>query len=260
MTKVLKYTLYDLIRNRWLLIYMSFFLIVTVALIGLSNDSAKVLISLSNITLVLTPLVGILFGVMYYYSSEDFIRFLLAQPLSRGSIISGILSGISLSLIISLAVGIGLPMLFHGILSSPDLKIFIIVLGMAMILSIIYVLLAFVITLNSTDRIRGFGIAIFTWLFFSVIYDGLFLLLLLIFKDYPLENLTLGLTILNPIDLARNLTLINLDISAMMGYTGAVLKDFFGRTSGSIVILVALCAWLVIPFVWIKRTMNRKDF
>ncbi len=37
-----------------------------------------------------------------------------------------------------------------------------------------------------------------------------------------------GLSALNPIDLSRILILLQLDVSAMMGYTGAVFKDFFG--------------------------------
>ena len=96
----------------------------------------------------------------------------------------------------------------------------------AIILTIIFSLLSFIISLSNKNRIVGFGISIFVWLFFSIVYDGMFLLLLLGFKDYPLEKLTLGLTMFNPIDLSRILFLMKLDISAMMGYTGAVLQKF----------------------------------
>ncbi len=226
----------------------------------LSADLTKVAISLSNITVILAPLVGMLFGTMYYYGSGDYIRFLLAQPISRSSIFSGIYAGMAASLVGSLLIGIGLPMVLYGVGTSDELGIFLTVLAMAATLSIIFSLLAFLIAVHFTNRIRGFGIAIFTWLFFAIIYDGLFLLLLLLFKEYPLENLTLGLTMFNPIDLARILILLKLDLSAMMGYTGAVLQKFLGGTMGSAVIIVVLLLWMLIPFFLVQRLARRKDF
>ena len=209
---------------------------------------------------MLAPLVGMLFGVMYYYSSEEFIRYLLSQPISRSSIFSGIFSGMAASLSLSLILGIGIPLIIMGVLFTTYLNTFIIVLGMAVILSIIFTFLAFIIALYNTNRIKGFGIAIFVWLFFAIIYDGIFLLLLLVFKDYPLENITLILTICNPIDLGRIMTLINFDISAIMGYTGAVFKQFFGNKMGMIVISISLFLWIGIPYLIMIRKVRKKDF
>lgn len=45
--------------------------------------------------------------------------------------------------------------------------------------------------------------------------------------DYPLEKATLTLVLLNPVDLGRILMLMQLDISALMGYTGAFFQQFF---------------------------------
>ncbi|MFT4568560.1 MAG: Cu-processing system permease protein [Saprospiraceae bacterium] len=64
-------------------IYTGFYLLARVALIMLSNDLSKVLISMTNIVIVLTPLIGILFGTIYYYNSKEFIQLLMAQALSR---------------------------------------------------------------------------------------------------------------------------------------------------------------------------------
>ena len=258
--KIFKYTFYDLVRNRWMVSYTAFFLLLTLALLFISPDLAKVAISLSNITVILTPLVGILFGVMYYYGSTDYIQFLLAQPISRRSIFAGMYAGMATSLTGSLLIGIGLPMILYGIIGSPALSTLLVVLLMAVTLSIIFSLLAFLIAMSARNKIRGFGTAIFVWLFFALVYDGIFLLLLLIFKDYPLENLTLGLITFNPIDLARILILLKLDMSAMMGYTGAVLQKFFGTTLGSTIILSILFLWIIIPYRIILRKSKRKDF
>lgn len=65
------------------------------------------------------------------------------------------------------------------------------------------------------------------WLFLAVIYDGLFLISLIVFNEYPLDKFSLAATMFNPLD-SRILILLKLDISVLLGYTGAVFKDFFG--------------------------------
>jgi Cu-processing system permease protein len=68
-----------------------------------------------------------------------------------------------------------------------------------------------------------------------------------------------GVSALNPIDLSRILILLQLDVSAMMGYTGAIFKDFFGTTTGMLISLLVLLTWVSLP-VWLSvRNFNRKD-
>ena len=260
MLQVFKYSFFDMIRNRWMYVYLGFFLVLTISLFLLSNDVAKVIISLTNVILYLAPLVGILFGSMYYYNSEEFLELLLAQPQSRRSVFSGLYLGMAASLSLSLTAGVGIPMLLFGAFGSPEVMTLFILIGISVVLSIIFSLISFYIALNFKNRIKGFGISILTWLFFAIIYDGVFLLLLLIFKEYPLEKITLGLSLFNPIDLARILILINLDVSAMMGYTGAVLQKFLGSSVGSIMIIIVLLLWMIIPFMLMLRKSERKDF
>jgi len=260
MFQIFKYSFFDMIRNRWIFVYMGFFLLLTMALFLLSNDLTKVIVSMSNIMLYLTPLVGILFGSMYYYYSEEFLELLLAQPLSRKAVFSGLYLGIAASLSFSLIIGVGIPMLAFGAMSAPEFPTVLLLLFLSIILSIIFSILSFIIALKFKNSIKGFGFSIFTWLFFAIIYDGIFLLILLVFKEYPLEKTTLGLTIFNPIDLSRILLLMNLDASAMMGYTGAVLQKFLGSSLGAIVILLVLCLWVLIPFYLILRIAKKKDF
>lgn len=260
MIKVLKYSLFDMIRNRWMMIYFAFFFMLTLALLLLSSDIPKLIITLTNIILALTPLIGILFGAMYYYNSVDFIRMLLAQPLSRKTIFIGIYGGLALSLCLSLVAGISIPLLFFGILTSPELPTLLVLICMACVLTVIFSLLAFIIAIKNENRIKGIGISIFVWLFFAIIYDGIFLLLLSVFNDYPLEKLTLALTSFNPVDLTRILILLKLDISAMMGYTGAVLQKFLGSGFGYLFIGSILTLWVLIPFWYMIRISGKKDY
>jgi Cu-processing system permease protein len=260
MLKILKYSFYEMIRSRWVFIYTGFYLLATIALLLLSNDLSKVLISMTNITLILTPLIGILFGTIYYYNSKEFIQLLMAQALSRWSIFSGMYAGMVIALCLSILLGIGLPFVFYGIMVSPDLPIFLLLLAMGCALSIIFSLIAFLIAMKFDDKVKGLSISIFVWLFFAIVYDGIFLLLLLGLKDYPLDKLTISMLVLNPIDLSRILILMKLDMSAMMGYTGAVLSKFLGKETGIIVVSTSLLFWVLLPLWRLFSLGQKKDF
>ena len=94
----------------------------------------------------------------------------------------------------------------------------------------------------------------------SQIYDGLFLMSLLYFEDYPLDKLSLIATMMNPVDLSRVLILLKLDISALLGYTGAVFQKFFGTNFGVILSFIMLVVWVVVPTFFIWRIAKKKDF
>ena len=65
---------------------------------------------------------------------------------------------------------------------------------------------------------------------------------------------------LNPIDLARIQILLKMDIAALMGYTGAVFKDFFGTGTGIIVTTIVLSLWMLI-FGWISvRKFSKRTY
>ncbi|MCB0569863.1 MAG: ABC-2 transporter permease [Phaeodactylibacter sp.] len=260
MLKILKYSFFDLMRSRWAYIYTAFFLLLTVSLLWLSGDIAKVVASLMNVILVLAPLIATMFGVMYYYNSREFTELLLSQPIRRRHIFFGQYLGLALSLSLSLLLGVGLPFVVYGVWGSAEVWDFMMLLVVGVFLSFIFSALSFFIALRNENRIKGFGLAILVWLFFAVIYDGLFLLALSLFSDYPLENFAIGASLFNPIDLSRVLILLKLDISALMGYTGAVIQKFLGTALGMAVSMAALSVWVLLPAWGIQHVAKHKDF
>lgn len=260
MFKILQYTLFDLLRSRWTLGYLGFYLALTSALAFLSGDTSKVVISLMNVILILCPLVASMLGAMYYYNSREFIELLLAQPLRRTHIFWGQYFGVALSLSLSVLLGIGIPLTAYGIWASGEIWNFFVLLLDGVLLSFIFSGLAFWIALRHENRIKGFGLAILAWVFFAVIYDGLVLLLLMGFRDYPLEAASICLALCNPIDLSRILILLKLDISALMGYTGAVFRQFLGSYWGMALALGTLLLWLITPALMVRRVAQHKDF
>ena len=260
MLKILKYSFYDLMRSRWSYVYFAFYLLLGIVLLFLNNDLSKAVITLMNVIIVLAPLIGTIFGVMYYYNSKEFTELLLAQPLKRSSIFLGQYLGVALSLSMSLILGLGLPFVFYGLFKSNAIWDFSLLLITGTFLTFIFTALAFNIALSNENKIKGFGYAILLWLFLAVIYDGMFLMSLILFEDYPLDKLSLFGTMLNPIDLSRTLILLKLDISALLGYTGAVFKKFFGTNFGLIVSIVMLSVWVVLPVLRITYKSKKKDF
>lgn len=260
MFKILKYSFFDLMRSRWSYVYFIFYLALGFVLLFLNNDVNKAIITLLNIIIVLTPLIGTIFGVMYYYNSKEFTELLLAQPIKRSKIFMGQYLGIAISLTLSLVLGLGIPFLMYGLFKSTAIFDFGLLLVVGSFLNFIFVALAFNIALSNDNKIKGFGYAILMWLFLAVIYDGLFLISLVVFNEYPLDKVSLLATMFNPIDLSRILILLKLDISALLGYTGAVFKKFFGTNFGLFISLFVMILWVVLPVWRINRKLRKKDF
>jgi len=260
MRKILKYSFFDLIRSRWSIIYFLFYFISGMILLYLSNDVSKAIVSLMNITFILTPLIGTIFGIMNFYNSREFIELLLAQPIQRRNLFMGLYLGISLSLSLSLILGMGMPFIIYGIAFTGQIRSLLILLMSGVFLTFIFTALSFYIALINENRLKGFGMAILLWLFMVFIYDGVFLLLLLLLQSYPIEKFAIVFSLLNPVDLSRILIMLELDISALMGYTGAVFNKFFGTGSGMLISIMALMVWTVVPVYLIIRRSAKKDF
>lgn len=260
MIKILKYSCYDLLRSRWSYVYFAFYLLLGIVLLFLNNDLSKAVITLMNVIIILVPLIGTIFGVMYYYNSKEFTELLLAQPVKRSSIFLGQYLGVALSLSMSLIIGLGVPFIFYGIFRSSAIWDFSLLLITGTFLTLIFTALAFNIALYNENKIKGFGYAILLWLFMAVIYDGIFLMSLIAFEEYPLDTFSLVGTMVNPIDLSRVLILLKLDISALLGYTGALFQKFFGTNFGIVVSSVMLLLWVLVPTLLIKRKAGKKDF
>lgn len=260
MLKILKYSVYDLMRSRWSYVYFAFYLLLGTVLLFLNNDLSKAVITLMNVIIILVPLIATVFGVMYYYNSKEFTELLLALPLKRSTIFLGLYFGVALSLVLSLILGLGVPFMIYGIFKSTAIWDFSLLLVTGTFLTFIFTALSFNIALSHENRIKGFGYAMLLWLFLAIIYDGVFLMSLVLFEDYPLDKLSLVGTMLNPIDLSRTLILLKLDISALLGYTGAIFKQFFGTNLGLIVSMVMLTTWVILPVWRIIHKSKRKDF
>jgi Cu-processing system permease protein len=258
--KILGYQLRDITRNRWVIAYTIVLLILTEGLFRLGGDGARVILSLLNVVLILVPLVSLMFGTLYLYNAREFIELLLAQPVGRRSMFAGLWCGLAIPLAGALIAGVGIPFLLHGRDSQLSFRAAVMLIGTGALLTAVFTAIAFVVALRLEDRARGFGAALLVWLACAVLYDGVVLLVATIFANYPLEIPLLTLTVLNPLDLGRVALLLELDVSALLGYTGAVFQRFLGTPLGLGMALLALVGWTVIPLALGARRFSRRDF
>jgi Cu-processing system permease protein len=244
----------DILRSRVAAAYTLFLLAISLSIFNLEDNSAKGLLSMLNIILIIVPLVSLIFSTIYMYNSVEFIELLLSQPIQRKNLLLSIFAGICLSLIIAFAIGAAIPMiLLEG---SPTAYVMTLT-GFA--LTSVFVSLAVLGSVITRDKAKGIGIAIMLWLGFSLLYDGLILLIMFQFSDYPLEKAVVVFCSLNPVDLARIVILLKLDISAMMGYTGAIFSQFFGTSAGTIYTASIILLWLLIPLLIALKKFKSKD-
>ena len=254
MKKIIKYVITDILRNKIVLAYTVCLLAISFSVFSLEDNSTKGLLSLLNIILIIVPLISIIFSAIYIYNSAEFIELLVSQPLKRKAIWMSLFTGLTTSLSIALLVGVGLPICIYEFSVTG---IMMIVIGV--FLTIIFTGIAMLAALQTRDKAKGIGITILLWLYFSLLFDGLVLFLLFQFADYPLEKIMVGVSALNPIDLGRILILLKMDVSALMGYTGAIFKNFFGTTTGISISFVILLLWIIVPVKISLNKFNKKD-
>lgn len=249
-----RYVLYDILRNKVIVAYTVFLFIVSFSLFQLEENHSKAILSLLNIALIVLPLTSIIFTTIHYYNSYEFIELMLSQPLSRTRILLSEYAGVALSLLSAFFIGVGIPVLLFAF---DEVGLSLLFTGAA--LTLVFTSIAFLTSVKARDKARGIGSAILLWFYFALIYDGLVLLILFSFADYPMEKITLVLSALNPIDLGRIFIMLKMDVSALMGYTGALYKDFFGSGTGIVFTMGTMLLWIVLPLWWALRLFKKKD-
>lgn len=254
MKKVVKYVMLDILNSKTIIIYTLLLFCFSLGLFLMEDVVEKSLTSILTLNLILVPLASIIFSTIYVYNSSEFIELLLGQPIKRTTLWLSIFGGLALALMLAFFIGCGIPILIFAFNTTG-----IMLLLTGLFLSLIFVSIALLTSAYIKDKAKGIGASLMLWMYFSILFDGFVLFLLFQLLDYPLENLIVALSVLNPIDLARIISLVNMDISALMGATSAVFKNSFSGITGSVVSFSALALWAVIPLYFSVRKFKSKD-
>lgn len=229
-------------------------------LLRLSGDPATAHASLLDVVLILTPLIGLVLGTTRMHHARDMIVLMLAQPVSRRRVFVDLWMRGTLPLAGALAAGVIAPFAWQGSLWRDGVSMPLLLAAGAAVLALMSHSLAMIVALRIDDRVRALGVALAAWLVAAVLWDGMVLVIALLFADRPIEMPVLALLVINPVDLVRVLLLLGSDAAALMGYTGAVVSRSLGTAVGRTAIGGLVLAWLLLPMWWAARTFERKDF
>jgi Cu-processing system permease protein len=258
--RLLRPAMREAIRGRWLAGLVVLLALAGELLIRFSGGGETTLVSLLDVALILTPLASLVVGTMQVHHAREMIELLLAQPIDRRRLFAGLWLGTALPLAGALVLGLLAPFAWHGLFTAAMAPQLAMLAGATALLALIGTALAFVIALRYDDRVRALGMALAAWLFAAVLWDGVVLLLALLFGDRPIEAPLLALMAMNPLDLARVLLLLGTDAAALLGYTGAVVQRTLGTGGGRALLFAGLTLWLIIPWWRASRAFARKDF
>jgi Cu-processing system permease protein len=260
LARIVGYQLRDVLRGRTVPALALGMGALVVLMTRLGGEGPRILLSLLNISLLLVPLAGVLFGTLYVYHAWEFIELLLTQPLGRRRLFLGLYIGLVLPLGGAVLMGLGLPFapaISRGTVPGTLLAVY---LGSCLLLTAVFVAIGFLIALCQDNRLRGLGAALVAWLLFTVVYDGGVLLAVFAFRAYPIDKPLLALMLLNPVDLARVSVLLQTDAAALMGYTGAAFSRALGAARGPLLAGGAFALWICVPLALAMRRFSRRDF
>lgn len=253
------YQIKNNLRSRWFYLYFSLFFLISHFSLQFSDDISKFSINLMSANIFIVPLVSVIYGTLFFYNNVDYIIFILTQPVNRKTIFLSLFLGLSLPMITGFLLGTALPLIYSPILSGSTYILFLLFIS-GIFLHLIFIAAAVLIAITNDNKLRGFGIAISFWLILTIIYDALFLFLLNNFSDYPLEYFSIIASLLNPVDISRIFVTLQLDTSALLGYTGAVFQNFFNGITGLILPLLTMLIWFITFFILGLKNFTKKDF
>ncbi len=254
MGRIFKYVMLDILKNKFVIAYMVMMSLVAWSAFTLEDNSAKGMLTLLNLILLTVPLVSVLFSAIYIYNSSEFIELLVSHPIKRSKIWLSLYWGLCGSLATAFIIGAGIPLLLFA-----EFTISLLMLVVGILITVIFVSLALLSTIIYRDKAKGIGLTILIWIYFALLFDGILLFLMFQFADYPIEKPMVLMTALSPLDLSRILLLLQLDSTAIMGYTGAIFRNFFGNTLGMSISFTLLILWSTIPFLVSLKKFKKKD-
>jgi len=258
------------VRTRWTLIFAVVFglLVLSIAYFGIIAEGfsgmqsfTRTSASLLNLVLYIVPLVALTMGTLAFTGDKGSTELLFSQPVSRGAVVTGKLLGVFGSIALSTLIGFSAAgALIVSSQGTDGLARYAAFVLLSLFLSLAFLSLALLIATTAHRKARAFGVALFAWFFFVLLYDLLALGGTLLLRG-EMANMALFLSLFgNPVDMVRVASLIILDNVTIFGAAGAALVRFLGGGAWSVALLVAgLGAWILLPLIVAQRLLRHQD-
>ena len=205
-----------------------------------------VTVSLASLSIFLLPLIALLLGhdAIVGEAERGTLMLTLSYPVTRGQFLMGKFLGHMGIIGFAVLMGYGAAALVVGLRSGAPgtdaITAFAALVGSALLMSAIFLALGYISSVLVKERATAIGLAIGIWLIFVIIYDLLFLGLLVLAGENLPSWLVTGLFFLNPADLFRLLNLTSTEAMALASGMGSA-----GTDIGHELLVLVMMLWLV---------------
>jgi Cu-processing system permease protein len=218
-------------------------------------------VSLLSLALYLLPLVGLVLGAHAFGVENGGTELLLAQPISRGSVLLGRAAGLAATLVLVSAIGFGLAGLVVMVgAGAAGLTGYLLVAVGSTVVGLAGLAVGVLLGVRARRRLTAVAMALVFWVVLAVLFDFLAIALLQFTGDGEPGPLLLVLLAANPIDGMRALGLVGLGADVLLGPTGAALSRLMGPSGGAVLVVAALLGWCAVPLALATQTYRRRDF
>lgn len=257
---IIRKELGDGVSNRWLIGYAVVLGALGLAATATGLDSTSGLAlqafgrttaTLMNLCLLLSPLVAVLMGAGSIAGERErgTLEHLLAQPLTRTSLLLGKHAGLLAALTLATVAGFAPSGVLIAVSAGPGMiRHFLLFPGLACLAGAAMAGVGVFISVSSRSAVQAQGTAVFAWFGFVLLYD-LLLLGSLAATGMPPEWLAAAL-LANPVDAARVLGVLALEPDLyLLGPAGAYIASRFSSAGAAALLLSALALWTTVPVV-----------
>lgn len=258
--KIAKFEFFEHFRNKWTLCYASLFFVLTYLIIYFGGSQPlQASGSLLSLVLLLVPVFSLIFGSVSFMETLGFMELMTAQPIKRSEVYIGKCLGLAFSLSVFFLIGMGLALLLKVNYNSEGAETLFILLLLGVGLSFIFVSFSFFLANLSNRKEMVFGLVLSLWFYFFILHDLIMFGIVVSFGDYPLEWLILIMSALNPIDISRVVITLHMDLSSLMGASGALVHDFFGGIRGMGLGMFMLFLWFIFPLFFGLQLFKKRN-
>jgi ABC-type Mn2+/Zn2+ transport system ATPase subunit/ABC-type transport system involved in multi-copper enzyme maturation permease subunit len=250
----------DAVCNRWLIGYAALLgaLGGAATLTGLDSTSGLALqafgrttATLMNLCLLLCPLVAVLMGAASIAGERDrgTLEHLLAQPLTRTTLLLGKHAGLLAALALATLAGFLPAGILIGLTAGVSMVgHFLLFPAIAVLAGAAMAGVGLLISVSSRSAVQAQGTAVFAWFGFVLLYD-LLLMGSLAMSGMPAEWLAAAL-VANPVDAARVLGVLALEPDLyLLGPAGAYLAARLSHAGAAGLLLAVLALWATVPVI-----------
>ena len=218
-------------------------------------------VSLLSLSLYLLPLIGLVLGAHAFAVEDGGTELLLAQPVSRDSVLLGRVAGLAASLVLVATIGFGLAGLVVVVGVGPaGLPGYLLVALGSTVVGLAGLAVGVLLGVRARRRPTAVALALVAWVVAAVLFDFAAITLLQFIGNGEPGPMLLALLAANPMDGMRALGLVGLGADVLLGPAGAALSRLLGPSGGAVLVGAALLGWCAVPLVLAARIYRRRDF